>query len=231
MNVKQVMKTVEKTVKNKVQIYSKSVFKSTNISLRKDILNADKILPEFKKEIKRIFQTANRRIQNIEKSGVISTAYEALDIDKDNPKFSKFSISGKNWTDLKIEYAKAVEFLRKPTSTASGAKQYINHLQKQSGLDDYQMKMVIDNIKKAGFESGFSEKIFPTRSNDLQKAVTDFYRETKSIESELETAAKDNENLIELSKAMDKDLNELFGVNVSETDKQKILNSFENFGL
>lgn len=41
-----------------------------------------------------------------------------------------------SWEDLKIEYAKAVSFLRQPTSTATGTKEYAEHLKKAYDLDD-----------------------------------------------------------------------------------------------
>ena len=55
--------------------YSKTVTKAvSNWSLRKDILNSTESAKELRKEINRVFHAANRRLQNIENSGVFSPA-------------------------------------------------------------------------------------------------------------------------------------------------------------
>ena len=59
--------------------YSKTVTKAVSYwSLRKDILNSTKSAKELRKEINRVFHAANRRLQNIENSGVFSPAANAV---------------------------------------------------------------------------------------------------------------------------------------------------------
>ena len=54
--------------------YSTTVSKGLKNNIRKDIIESFEGSPELRKEMRRVFQMANRRIQNIEKSGVFSPA-------------------------------------------------------------------------------------------------------------------------------------------------------------
>lgn len=115
--------------------YSTRVVSSLDYSIEKEVVNAVKSSPELRAEMRRIFQIANRRIQNIEKSGVFSPAVASLgkgDIDK----FTKFGFRGKDWKTLKKEYGKAVSFLQQPTSTATGARQFEEQVKAQLDIGD-----------------------------------------------------------------------------------------------
>ena len=85
--------------------FSKRTFAATGkIHVDKQILNAIESRGYLRKEIARVFQQANRRIQNVENSGIISPAVVALN-KGDIKGFTKFSMKH-DWNDLKIEYAK-----------------------------------------------------------------------------------------------------------------------------
>lgn len=89
--------------------FTKSVFGATQrAKIKKEILQAVESSPEYRKEIARVFQMANRRIQNIEQSGQLSPAVQALN-KGDIKGFTKFSMRG-DWNTLKIEYGKAISF-------------------------------------------------------------------------------------------------------------------------
>jgi hypothetical protein len=97
--------------------FTKSVFGATQrTKIKKEILQAVESSPEYRKEIARVFQMANRRIQNIEASGQLSPAVQALN-KGDIQGFTKFSMRG-DWNTLKIEYGKAISFLRGKTVRA-----------------------------------------------------------------------------------------------------------------
>ena len=108
--------------------------------VRKDIINSIEGSKEIRKEIKRIFQVANRRIQNIEKGGYFSPAVASLG--KGGVEgYSKFSVkgfgnTGDEWKALVKEYSKAVAFLNQPTSTATGAKEFELQVKKKVGVPD-----------------------------------------------------------------------------------------------
>lgn len=109
--------------------------------LSKDIMNAIKGSKEMKKEIQRVFQMANRRIQNIENSGVISPAVIQLGDIGTWKRFSKFSVKGfamegDSWESLKRKYAHAISFLNQPTSTVTGARELKNQVEKQLNIPD-----------------------------------------------------------------------------------------------
>ena len=74
--------------------FTKTVFDATQrAKLKKEILQAVESSPEYRKEIARVFQMANCRIQNIEKSGQFSPAVQALN-KGDITGFTKFSMQG-----------------------------------------------------------------------------------------------------------------------------------------
>lgn len=139
--------------------YSASVTKGLKQRLSKEIINSAESSPVLRKEIRRVFQMANRRIQNIEKSGVLSPAVQALGkLDNTYSKFSvsKFGNGSDDWKSLKKEYSKAITFLNQPTSTASGAKQFSKQLQTQLGLSNDDFKEMEEIIIK-GYNTMDSE--------------------------------------------------------------------------
>ena len=114
----------------RLEVTARIQFKGNfNTEMKKEIVQAVQSSPEMRKEIRRVFQMANRRIQNLEKAGVFSPAL--VQSGKMGVQgYSKYSISrfGKgymeDWQGLKDEYVRAVAFLNQPTSTASGAKHF-----------------------------------------------------------------------------------------------------------
>lgn len=118
--------------------FEKNINKSLKQTLTKEIVKSVEGSPEMRKEIRRVFQMANRRIQNIEKSGAFSPAVASLG-KGDIKGYSKFSVkgfgnTGDSWTQLKKEYGKAVAFLNQPTSTAQGAKEFEKQVQQQLNI-------------------------------------------------------------------------------------------------
>ena len=192
--------------------YSKTVTKAvSNWILRKDILNSTESAKELRKEINRVFHAANRRLQNIENSGVFSPAANAVneylsdDVVSSFNKFSKFSTAGKNWNELKRDYAAAVEFLKKPTSTATGAKQFENDIRQRLKLSKEQFNHIKTLINDGGgvMEYGNLMALIPS---DPTK-VADFFKDSvKDISAELETAAANGNGLDALKAALKTDI-------------------------
>ena len=120
-------------------IFSKAVIKAINKPLNQDLL-ASEIGEAYKKEVSKVIQQANRRIQNIEKNGVVSPAVVALN-KGDVKGYTKFSMRH-GWNDLKIEYSKAIAFLQQPTSTSTGTKEYAKHLKKTYKLSDDEFSLM-----------------------------------------------------------------------------------------
>lgn len=114
----------------------------------KQIEKAVESSPVLRAEIARTFQVANRRMQNIERAGLISPAVVAANKGDIN-RFTKFSMR-QSWSSLKEEYARALAFLSDETSTASGARQYKKALQGMLNLNSEPelFESVYDNMAR-----------------------------------------------------------------------------------
>lgn len=178
--------------------FTSSVAKQFKNKLEKDIINATESSPALRKEIRRVFQQANRRIQNIEKAGVFSPAVAALG-KGDVQGYSKFSVkgfgdSGSSWQALKKEYAKAVSFLNQPTSSASGAKQFEAQVKKEMNIDDELWKGVRDSII-GNYNSVSSDLLLALPYSDFMQEV--YSRAAASSSSQMEQDARTAEQHIQ----------------------------------
>ena len=208
--------------------FTKSVFGATQrAKIKKEILQAVESSPEYRKEIARVFQMANRRIQNIEASGQLSPAVQALN-KGDIKGFTKFSMKG-DWSTLKIEYGKAISFLRQPTSTAQGARQYGQHLQRTYGLTPDEYSLMARNLQ--GKLNSVSDSDFVER----------YLMRYKDFTGEMEQSASDISTQIEseaqsISRAIDAEIerqaNEVAdAMEDMQNDIERILRNFGKFGL
>lgn len=208
--------------------FTKSVFGATQrAKIKKEILQAVESSPEYRKEIARVFQMANRRIQNIEQSGQLSPAVQALN-KGDVKGFTKFSMKG-DWNTLKIEYGKAISFLRQPTSMAQGARQYGQHLQRMYDLTPDEYNLMARNLQ--GKLNSVSDSDFVER----------YLMRYKDFTGEMEQSASDISTQIEseaqsISRAIDAEIerqaNEVADqMEDMQNDIERILRNFGKFGL
>lgn len=208
--------------------FTKSVFGATQrAKIKKEILQAVESSPEYRKEIARVFQMANRRIQNIEQNGQLSPAVQALN-KGDVKGFTKFSMKG-DWNTLKIEYGKAISFLRQPTSTAQGARQYGQHLQRMYDLTPDEYNLMARNLQ--GKLNSVSDSDFVER----------YLMRYKDFTGEMEQSASDISTQIEseaqsISRAIDAEIerqaNEVAdAMDDMQNDIERILSNFGKFGL
>lgn len=208
--------------------FTKSVFGATQrAKIKKEILQAVESSPEYQKEIARVFQMANRRIQNIEQSGQLSPAVQALN-KGDIKGFTKFSMKG-DWNTLKIEYGKAISFLRQPTSTAQGARQYGQHLQRMYDLTPDEYNLMARNLQG---------KLNSVSNSDF---VERYLMRYKDFTGEMEQSASDISTQIEseaqsISRAIDAEIerqaNEVADqMEDMQNDIERILSNFGKFGL
>lgn len=208
--------------------FTQSVFGATQrAKIKKEILQAVESSPEYRKEIARVFQMANRRIQNIETKGVLSPAVQALN-KGDIKGFTKFSMKG-DWNTLKIEYGKAISFLRQPTSTAQGARQYGQHLQRMYDLTPDEYNLMARNLQG---------KLNSVSDNDF---VERYLMRYKDFTGEMEQSASDISIQIEseaqsISRAIDAEIerqaNEVAdAMEDMQNDIERILRNFGKFGL
>ena len=114
-------------------IYTSSVFRATKLSEKELQLTNLVFGDNIKSEANRLFQKANRRIQNITTKGYASPAVKAIIAERGKHDYTYFSSSGLDLTNpsdfarLQYEIGRAIAFLQNPTSTATGARQYIQY--------------------------------------------------------------------------------------------------------
>lgn len=215
--------------------FSKRTFASTSkIYIDKQIMDAIESRGYLRKEIARVFQQANRRIQNVEKTGLVSPAVVALN-KGDIKGFAKFSMKH-DWSDLKIEYSKAVSFLQQPTSTASGTREYSNHLKKSYDLNDKEFKLMQDKLM--GKIASVSDERFLEQYLMQYKDFTgELEQESRDVSDQIEDDAVRIENALDdaIDKIAHDPNSEAYVNNVDNynTDEplKKILQEFEKFGL
>lgn len=208
--------------------FTKSVFGATQrAKIKKEILQAVESSPEYRKEIARVFQMANRRIQNIEQSGQLSPAVQALN-KGDIKGFTKFSMKG-DWNTLKIEYGKAISFLRQPTSTAQGARQYGQHLQRMYDLtpDEYNlMAMNLQGKLNSVSDSDFVERYlmrYKDFTGEMEQSASDI---STQIESEAQSISR------AIDAEIERQANEVAdAMDDMQNDIERILRKFNKFGL
>lgn len=207
--------------------FSPSVFAHTSKTrLNKEILQAVESSPELRKEISRVFQQANRRIQNIEKAGLISPAVAALH--RDTGKYTKFSMN-QDWESLKIEYGKAISFLRQPTSTANGTRQYNEHLRATYDLSKEEFDLMARNLQgklNSVPDTEFVEKYlmrYKDFTGELEQSARDISTQIESEAVSIQRAIDDN---------IQREANKISG-QLDEVDKEidRIIKGFSKFGL
>ena len=194
--------------------FSKKVTKNFNKEkARKDIINAIEGNSEFRKEIRRVFQVANRRIQNIEQGGYYSPALASLG--KSGVKgYSKFSVrgfgnTGSDWNTLLKEYTKAINFLNSPTSTATGAKEFELQVKQKfnvpDDLWDYVKADVIGGTTSMSDEmlqklpysqlvEGAYDSAYRSVSSQIEKGALDL---AKGIQSDINRTAEQMTNTVD----------------------------------
>ena len=194
--------------------FSKKVTKNFNKEkARKDIINAIEGNSEFRKEIRRVFQIANRRIQNIEQGGYYSPALASLG--KSGVKgYSKFSVkgfgnTGSDFNTLLKEYTKAINFINSPTSTATGAKEFELQVKQKfnvpDDLWDYVKADVIGGTTSMSDEmlqklpysqlvEGAYDSAYRSVSSQIEKGALDL---AKGIQSDINRTAEQMANTVD----------------------------------
>lgn len=222
------------TKQNPIGFTNKTFVLTSKVQLDKQILTAVESRGYLRKEIARVFQQANRRIQNVEKSGIVSPAVVALN--KGNiTGFTKFSMRH-SWEDLKIEYSKAVSFLRQPTSSATGTKEYAEHLKKAYDLDDKSFTLM-QNKLMGKIASVSDERFLEQYLMQYKDFTGELEQESKDVSDQIEDDAVKIENALDDAlEQIGNDpnaeafINDVDSYNTDEPLK-RILDEFKKFGL
>lgn len=219
---------------NPIGFTNKTFAFTSKVQLDTQILTAVESRGYLRKEIARVFQQANRRIQNVEKLGIVSPAVVALN--KGNiTGFTKFSMRH-SWEDLKIEYSKAVSFLRQPTSTATGTKEYAEHLKKAYDLDDKSFTLM-QNKLMGKIASVSDERFLEQYLMQYKDFTGELEQESKDVSDQIEDDAVKIENALDDAlEQIGNDpnaeafINDVDSFNTDEPLK-RILDEFKKFGL
>lgn len=140
----------------KTQIFRKEVEPSK-------IKEQKKQIAEIKREMNKIFQIANRRIQNVRNAHLTSTALKALSAEyggKLPSRFTVFSNAGLDFTDYNQymkawdNYAKALTFINNPTSSASGARKFIKSISIKYKIPFDLANKIIDSVTNPQIVNG-----------------------------------------------------------------------------
>lgn len=165
-----------------IQIFSEKVLTPQDAI---DLVGVNKGTGEIKKQMLKTFQKANRRIQNVRKAGLSSPAVQQLISERGERGYTYFSgakLDPRNptdWEQLKYEYGRAISFLNNPTSSATGARQYINYYKNELGVSFEGANKIIGLATQPEISENGEINIF-NYSNILENIKSDVMQEQKS---------------------------------------------------
>lgn len=165
-----------------VQIFSESVLTPQDAI---DLVGVKSGTPDLKKQMLKTFQKANRRIQNVRNAGLSSPAVQQLISERGERGYTYFSgakLDPRNptdWEQLKYEYGRAIAFLNNPTSSARGARQYINYYKNEFGVSFEGANKIIGLATEPEISENGELNIF-NYSNILQDIKSDVMQEQQS---------------------------------------------------
>ena len=165
-----------------IQIFSEKVLTPQDAL---DLVGVNKGTGEIKKQMLKTFQKANRRIQNVRKAGLSSPAVQQLISERGERGYTYFSgakLDPRNptdWEQLKYEYGRAISFLNNPTSSATGARQYINYYKNELGISFEGANKIVGLATQPEISENGEINIF-NYSNILENIKSDVMQEQKS---------------------------------------------------
>ena len=165
-----------------VQIFSESVLTPQDAI---DLVGVKSGTPDLKKQMLKTFQKANRRIQNVRNAGLSSPAVQQLISERGERSYTYFSGAGLNprsetdWELLKYEYGRAISFLNNPTSSATGARQYINYYKNELGVSFEGANKIIGLATQPEISENGELNIF-NYSSILEDIKSDVMKEQKT---------------------------------------------------
>lgn len=198
--------------------------------IKHEIIASSEYSKELNAEIRATLHRANLRIQALENAKITSPAYEALGELTEKSNFSKFSVAGKSWEQRKLEYGKAIAFMRKPTSTITGAKEYRTYIMDTYDIDEREFNDLVGMMHKSDSYSAFNTgEVLAKHYEDYLYHYKDFTGElettAKSLADDIEAEARDTVNQInaELERQAEAIANEIVATQKAITDKLKDL--------
>lgn len=173
-------------------IFSKSVTTNLDDTEMKLLLYFQEGTAELKNKMNKVFQRANRRIQNIQKAGLASPAVKAVIAERGKKDYTYFSSRGLNptnttdWDLLRYEYGRALAFLNNPTSSATGARQYIRYQANRLNIPFESANKIVDIATDPTIDEYGNVNIF-----SYGDILDDFKADVEKIGDEIGTNAVD----------------------------------------
>lgn len=165
-----------------VQIFSETVLTPQDAI---DLVGMNKGTSDIKKKMLKTFQKANRRIQNVRNACLSSPSVQQLISERGERGFTYFSganLDPRNpidWEQLKYEYGRAISFLNNPTSSARGARQYINYYKNELDISFEGANKIIGLATEPEISENGEINIF-NYSSILENIKSDVMTEQKS---------------------------------------------------
>ena len=150
-----------------------------------DLVGVKSGTPDLKQQMLKTFQKANRRIQNVKNAGLSSPAVQQLISERGERGYTYFSGANLNprnpidWEQLKYEYGRAIAFLNNPTSSARGARQYINYYKNELGISFEGANKIVGLATQPEISENGEINIF-NYSSILENIKSDVMREQQS---------------------------------------------------
>lgn len=166
-----------------------------------DLVGVNKGTGDIKKQMKKIFQKANRRIQNVKNSGLSSPSVQQLVSERGERGYTYFSganldpFDPTDWEQLKYEYGRAISFLNNPTSSARGARQYINYYKNELGISFDGANKIIGLATEPEISENGEINIF-NYSSILENIKSDVMKEQKTDLDSVDSYGKELEEKI-----------------------------------
>lgn len=172
-------------MRNGINYSAKTFAKLTVDKVNTDLMRSAESNKAFNKEIRRVLHKANLRIQALERKGIPSPALESLGELTSKTNFAKFSTMGISWNEKKLVYGRALAFLKQPTSTISGAKEYKAYIQKTYDITDREFADLTSMLNGTGKEA-------------LAQHYENYLYKYKDYTGELEQTARQLAQVIEM---------------------------------
>lgn len=145
-------------------------------------------------EASRLVSMANKRLNRMEQQNLINTpAYKKWVEDGGQ----KFGIKGKTMAEVKQEVARLNDFLKKQTSTVTGAKEYLKNVASKVGVTDFSDFNDLQNKLNNFFETTAKVKEYLRNSKEIgvsigyQKIWEEVSNYVQEIGSELDLTEQD----------------------------------------
>ena len=180
-------------------IYSRRVIATIiDDPMKQVIISSEVGTDALKKYVNKLAQQANRRIQNVTSKGLASPAVKAVLAERGQKGYTVFSTAGLNpsnkadWEMIKYEYGRLVSFLSNPTSTATGARQYIKYNADSMGIPFESANRIIDMATSPQIDESGNVNIFNYGAtlehfrNDVFTVQREMSRDSEQYAQELE---------------------------------------------